>query len=58
MNDASHRIDMKRNETYQRSLANSLIASLGMDDAIDACRRNCWDGVLEILLRMDRTRIC
>jgi hypothetical protein len=35
---------------HQRKLAASLIKNLGYADAVDACRRNGWCGVLKILL--------
>jgi len=35
---------------HQRELAASLIRNLGYEDAIDACRRNGWCGVLKVLL--------
>ena len=38
------------NHSYQNDLANSLIESLGVDQAIEACRRNLWSGVQEIIL--------
>jgi hypothetical protein len=34
----------------QRKLAASLIKNLGYEDAVDACRRNGWCGVLKVLL--------
>ena len=36
--------------TRQQRLAASLSDCLGLDNAITACRGNCWDGVLVILL--------
>ena len=38
------------NHPYQRDLAAALVASLGFDDALAACRSNGWDGVLRVLL--------
>ena len=35
---------------HQRTLAASLIKNLGYEDAVDACRRNGWCGVLKVLL--------
>ena len=40
----------KDNHPYQRELASALVASLGFDDALEACRSNGWDGVLRVLL--------
>jgi len=42
----------------QHRLAASLSDCLGLDNAINACRGNCWDGVLVILLawRADERR--
>ncbi len=36
--------------SHQRTLAASLIKNLGYEDAVDACRRNGWCGVLKVLL--------
>ncbi len=33
----------------QEKLAESLIASLGFEGAVNACQANAWDGVLEIV---------
>jgi hypothetical protein len=38
------------NRPYQVDLAAALVASLGYADALDYCRSNLWDGVLEVLL--------
>lgn len=38
------------NHPYQRDLAAALLAGLGYDDALAACRSNGWDGVLRVLL--------
>ncbi len=38
------------NHPYQRDLASALVAGLGYDDALEACRSNGWDGVLRVLL--------
>ena len=35
---------------HQRKLALSLVTNLGYEDAVDACRRNGWAGVLRVLL--------
>lgn len=35
---------------HQRKLAASLVKNLGYEDAVDACRRNGWAGVLRVLL--------
>ncbi len=39
------------NRTYQQQLAENLIRSLGMDNAIDACLQNDWIGTLEVILK-------
>ena len=39
------------NRTYQQQLAENLIRSLGMDNAIDACFQNDWNGTLEVILK-------
>lgn len=39
------------NRTYQQQLAENLIRSLGMDNAIDACFQNDWVGTLEVILK-------
>ena len=42
---------MTKNEpTATQSLAMKLVENLGREEAIDACRRNTWDGVLKIIL--------
>ena len=46
------------NRTYQQQLAENLIRSLGMDDAIDACFQNHWTGTLEIILKKDSSVPC
>ena len=38
----------------QEKLADTLVTKLGMDGAIQACRENQWEGVLNCLLRMQR----
>ncbi len=35
---------------YQRQFALSLVDSLGLDAALQACRENAWEGTLDILL--------
>jgi hypothetical protein len=42
------------NRSYQRQVANSLILSLGIDGAIDACARNDWTGTLNVILKDER----
>ena len=37
------------NDTYQRALAQSLVDSLGVAEALDFCRQNQWEGVLRII---------
>ncbi len=39
------------NRSYQQQFADSLVASLGWEEAVYACQANTWDGVLEILLQ-------
>lgn len=38
------------NRSHQQMLAQSLVASLGLEGAIHACQANCWDGVLDVVL--------
>ncbi len=38
------------NRNYQQGLAASLVESMGIDRAVETCRRNGWDGVLERVL--------
>ena len=40
---------MGLNDTYQRTLAQSLVESLGVAEALDFCRQNQWEGVLRII---------
>ena len=46
------------NRPYQRQLAENLIQSLGMDDAIDACFQNDWIGTLEVILKQGPSAPC
>ena len=39
-------------DTYQHIVARSLIDSLGVDDAVEFCRENQWEGVLEAITNM------
>ncbi len=38
------------NGSYQRDLADALVADLGLDGAIDFCQTNEWQGALNVLL--------
>ena len=40
------------NAGYQRRLAESLISSMGPDEAIHWCHVNGWEGVLRVLLAL------
>ena len=42
-----------KNGNATRTLAIELVEKLGRDEAIDACRRNTWDGVLKVILTGD-----
>ena len=44
------RYEASTNRCYQADLAVSLVATLGRDGAIKACRENCWQGVLDQLI--------
>lgn len=33
------------NRDYQVEFARSLIETLGIDEALDVCARNCWAGI-------------
>ena len=39
-------------DTYQHVVARSLIESLGVDDALEFCRENQWEGVLEAITNL------
>ena len=53
------RMDAINNRMRQEKFADSLIACLGVDGAIHACRANVWDGVLGLVLRHRRiVKIC
>jgi hypothetical protein len=39
------------NLDYQHQLASSLVRSLGLKGAIDACYQNCWSGTLSVILK-------
>ena len=43
----------RRADQSQQALARSLLACLTREQAIRACHRNGWDGVLTVLLRPD-----
>ena len=38
------------NRNCQKMLAESLVATLGREGAVHACRENIWDGVLAYVL--------
>lgn len=40
---------IRENRREQTKLAMALVASLGLEGAISACRANGWDGVLQVL---------
>ena len=44
------------NDHYQRQLAKTLIAHLGVEGAAHACQANCWDGVLIYVLQAREDR--
>ena len=44
--ERSREAEAMENRTYQRQLAVSLTGCLGVEDAIDVCRSNAWEGVL------------
>ena len=39
-------------DTYQHVAARSLIDSLGVDDALEFCRKNHWEGVVEAITNL------
>ena len=39
------------NQKYQRWMAESLVANLGYDKAVKACREMCWYGTLAFLMK-------
>ncbi len=39
-------------DTYQHVVACSLIDSLGVDEALEFCRKNQWEGVLEAITNL------
>ncbi|GMQ76755.1 MAG: hypothetical protein BMS9Abin01_2049 [Gammaproteobacteria bacterium] len=43
------------NTLYQRRLAESLIASMEPHEAIDLCQENGWEGVLQVVLTLQRS---
>ena len=47
-------MDAINNRMRQEKFADTLIACLGVDGAIHACRANVWDGVLGLVLRYKR----
>ncbi len=34
-----------QNQEYQAEFARNLIDTLGLDEAVDICARNCWAGI-------------
>jgi hypothetical protein len=49
--------DAQDNTMYQRWLAESLVASLGYDKAVKACREMCWHGTLDFLRKERNGRV-
>lgn len=43
--------DDQDNRRYQRWMAESLVANLGYDKAVKACREMCWYGTLDVLMK-------
>ncbi len=43
------------NRGYQRRLADSLVASMGPHEAIHLCQENGWEGVLQVVLALQRS---
>jgi hypothetical protein len=43
------------NTLYQRRLAESLVASMEPYEAIHLCRENGWEGVLRVILALQRS---
>ena len=41
---------------FMRTFAESLVKSLGYDDALQICRDNSWDGIFDLLLDEPVTR--
>ncbi len=50
----TNRMDAINNRMRQEKFADSLIACLGVEGAIRACRANVWDGVLGLVLQHKR----
>lgn len=48
--DRTDETDRLANRSYQDRLADSLIATLGVEGAAHACQANAWDGVLASVL--------
>ena len=42
------------NTHYQRRLAESLVANMGSHEAIQLCRENGWEGVLRVIVALQR----
>jgi len=45
-----------RNHDYQVEFARTLIDTLGLDEAIDICARNCWAGIGAVVVSEQRRR--
>ncbi len=39
----------EQNHAYQTAFARALIDTLGVDEAIDVCARNCWAGIQAVI---------
>ena len=39
------------NHSYQRQIAASMVKSMGVDAAIDACYRSDWAGTMKIIIK-------
>ncbi len=51
--DRTGRMHNSDNRNYQKTLAESLVATLGRESAVHACHANIWDGVLAYVLSDD-----
>ena len=55
----AHRHDAYPGDTghHRTELAQSLVDCLGVAAAIHACRENCWAGVLDAVIDLDREQL-
>ena len=54
-NTLVNHINQTANQDYQKTLAVSLVSSLGLEGAFHTCQSNGWDGVLKWVIVLQKT---